>query len=178
MRISVAVDWGSISLDPDVLGEPAPLACQREVFEFAAEQKRLDTRNDHFCPALRACRRRWLWWRVPASHMIAFHPELLGGSSVDRGGRGRAWTAIKGTQVAGRSISLVVRALASHPPSARAAPSSRQIDLQFRCASRKETRRCCRSSHRTSRTQLKLCSRVSRPMPTRLGWSRSTSGSR
>ncbi len=176
MRISVAADWGSISLDPDVLGEPARLTCEREVFKFAAEQKRLDTRNDHFCPALRACRRRWFWWRVPASHTIAFHPELSAGAPSRR--RGRGWSAIRGTQVAGRSFSLMVRALASHPPSARAAPSSRQIDLQFRCASRKETRRCCPSSHRTSRTQLKLCSRVSRPMPSRLGWSRSTSGSR
>src|SRR3954447_1865338 len=86
MRISVAADWVSTSLDPDVLGEPARLTCQREVFKFAAEQKRLDTRNDHFCPALRARGRRWFWWRVPASHMIAFHPELFGASSVDRGG--------------------------------------------------------------------------------------------
>jgi len=86
MRISVAADWVSTSFDPDVLGEPARLTCQREVFKFAAEQKRLDTRNDHFCPALWACRRRWFWWRVPASHMIAFHPELFGASSVDRGG--------------------------------------------------------------------------------------------
>ena len=86
MRISVAADWVSTSFDPDVLGEPARLTCQREVFKFAAEQKRLDTRNDHFCPALRACRRRWFWWRFPASHMITFHPELFGASSVDRGG--------------------------------------------------------------------------------------------
>ena len=84
MRISVAADWVSISLDPDVLGEAARLTCQREVFKFAAEQKRLDTRNDHFRPALRACRRRWFRWRVPASHMIAFNPELFGASSVGR----------------------------------------------------------------------------------------------
>jgi hypothetical protein len=54
MRISVAADWVSTSLDPDVLGESARLACQRKIFKFAAEQKRLDTRNDHFCPAFRA----------------------------------------------------------------------------------------------------------------------------
>jgi len=95
MRISVAADWVSTSFDPDVLGEPARLTCQREVFKFAAEQKRLDTRNDHFCPALRARGRRWFWWRVPASHMIAFHPELLSASSVDRGGVVGAWTAIR-----------------------------------------------------------------------------------
>ena len=77
MRISVAADWVSTSFDPDVLGEPARLTCQREVFKFAAEQKRLDARNDHFYPALRTCRRRGLWWRVPASHIISFHPESL-----------------------------------------------------------------------------------------------------
>src|SRR4029078_3443770 len=118
MRISVAADWVSTSFDPDVLGEPARLTCQRDVFKFAAEQKRLDARNADFCPALWACRRRWFWWRVPASHMIAFHPELLGASSVDRGGAVGACSAIRGPQVAGRAFSLIVRALASHPPSA------------------------------------------------------------
>jgi hypothetical protein len=54
MRISVAANRVSTSLDPDVLGESARLACQRKIFKFAAEQKRLDTRNDHFCPAFRA----------------------------------------------------------------------------------------------------------------------------
>jgi hypothetical protein len=44
--------------------------------------------------------------------------------------------------------------------------------------SRKETRRCWFSSQRTSRTHLKLCSSVRRPMPSRVGWSRNTSGSR
>src|SRR3954471_15434478 len=86
MWTSVAANWDSVSLDPDVLAESARLTCQREIFKFAAEQKRLDTRNDHFCPALRACRRRWFWWRVPAGHVIAFHPEFFGGSSVDGGG--------------------------------------------------------------------------------------------
>jgi hypothetical protein len=59
LLISVAADWVSTSLDPDVLGEPARLACEREVFKFAAEKKWLDTGNDHFRPALRTCRRRW-----------------------------------------------------------------------------------------------------------------------
>jgi hypothetical protein len=114
---SASANWFSTSLDPDVLGEPARLTCQREVFKFAAEQKRLDTRNDHFCPALRACRRGWCWWRVPASHMNAFHPDFVRRELRRSKRRGRAWTAVKGTQVAGRSISLIVRALAStrHP---------------------------------------------------------------
>src|SRR6476620_2139531 len=89
MPIATAADRGSTSLDPDVLGEPARLTCQREVFIFAAEQKRLDPRNDHFRPAPRACRRRLAWWRVPAGHMIAFHSDLFGASSVDRGGVAR-----------------------------------------------------------------------------------------
>ena len=173
MRISVAGDWVSTSLDPDVLGEPARLTCQREVFKFAAEQKRLDARNDHFYPALRTCRRRGLWWRVPASHMISFHPESLPRvPSIEEG-----WTLIGERKFCSLHWSYRPALRATRHPLEpnRVAP---QIGLQFRCASRKETRRCCRSSHRTSRTQLKLCSRVSRPMPSRLGWSRSTSGSR
>src|SRR4029077_14088188 len=110
MRISVAADWVSTSFDPNVLGEPARLTCQREVFKFAAEQKRLDTRNDHFCPALRARGRRGFWWRGPASHMIAFHPELFGASSSTE----EAWSGVYRDQGTASRWSL----LQSYSPSA------------------------------------------------------------
>ena len=116
MWTSVAANWDSVSLDPDVLGESARLTCQREIFKFAAEQKRLDTRNDHFCPALRACRRRWFWWRVPASHTIAFHPELFGGGSVEE-----AWSGVERDQGNAGRWSL----LQSYGPSACEPPAIR-----------------------------------------------------
>jgi hypothetical protein len=57
------VKWAqdkSTSRDPDILGESARFAREREIFELATEQERLDSGNSHFRSARGTLGRRFV----------------------------------------------------------------------------------------------------------------------